>query len=115
LLELGHSVIELRALMRSLAGGPASPMSPVSRALAATLQALAAWLATPREDTRRAAVFALQAAGQAVHAGLEHASGDAAGGNPARLAVALADLHSIHTSLLDQAPQRSPRGNHDAA
>jgi uncharacterized membrane protein YccC len=115
LLELGHSVIELRALMRSLAGGPASPISPVSRALAATLQALAAWLATPREDTRRAAVFALQAAGQAVHAGLEHASGDAAGDIPARLAVALADLHSIHTSLLDQAPQRSPRGNHDAA
>ncbi len=98
LLELGHAIIGLRALLRATGPGP------VAGALDGTLRALATWLAAPREDTRTAAIYATQAAGPAVRAGLEKAAGDDA----ARLRLALTDLHSIHTSLLDQAPQSLP-------
>jgi uncharacterized membrane protein YccC len=94
LLELGHSIIELRVMART-AGGP------VAAALAATLRSLAAYLEAPCEDTRTAAIYALQEAGPAVRAALDRAAGDDA----FRLRVALTDLHSIHTSLLDQVPQ----------
>lgn len=105
LLELGHSVIELRALLRAIGAGP------VAKALDGTLRALAAYLAAPREDTRTAAVYAVQAAGPAVRAGLEKAAGT----DVARLQAALTDLHSIYTSLLDQVPQPPLNGAPDAA
>ena len=105
LLELGHAVIELRALLRMTADGP------VARSCKATLQALAAYLAAPRDDTRTAAIYALRAAGPAVRAGLATASG----ADAVRLRLALTDLHSIYTSLLDQVPQPSLNGTPDAA
>jgi hypothetical protein len=105
LLELGHAVIELRALLQMTADGP------VARSCEATLQALAAYLAAPRDDTRTAAIYVLRAAGPAVRAGLATASG----ADAVRLRLALTDLHAIYTSLLDQVPQPSLNGTPDAA
>ncbi|WP_338771704.1 FUSC family protein [Massilia sp. METH4] len=104
LLEMGHSVIELRGLARDIGDGASG------RVLAATLQAIAAYLAAPREDTRTAAIHVLKDAGPAVRSALEHAAGDEA----QRLRLALTALHSIHTSLLDQVPQHHFDGTPDA-
>ncbi|HEX8605967.1 MAG TPA: FUSC family protein, partial [Pseudoduganella sp.] len=101
LLELGHAVIELRVLLHATGAGP------VADALDGTLRALAAYLAAPREDTRTAAVHAVQAAGPAVRAGLQRAAEAKADADAARLQAALTDLHAIYTSLLDQVPQQS--------
>jgi uncharacterized membrane protein YccC len=113
LLELGHAVIELRTLLRVTAAGPAA------RALDATLHALAAYLAAPREDTRTAAIYALRAAGVVVRTGLAamsaSASATTACADAVRLRLALTDLHAIYTTLLDQAPQPSTNGAPDAA
>jgi uncharacterized membrane protein YccC len=97
LLELGHAVLELRALLRD-AGD-----TDVARALASALRAVASYLRAPQPTTCAAAVDALLAAGPVVRAALADASPERA----QRLRVALTDLHSIHTSLRDQMPQPS--------
>ncbi|MBB3223245.1 FUSC family protein [Pseudoduganella umbonata] len=121
LLELGHAVIELRVLLQAGIG------SRVAHAVDAALQALAAYLAAPREDTRTAAIYALRAAGPVVRAGIAVASApvtasasasapvSTAGADAACLRLALTDLHSIYTALLDQVPQPALNGNADAA
>jgi hypothetical protein len=107
LLELGHSVIELRAL---IACAPASPASPVSAALRHGVALIAAYLRAPDHANCRAALDALLLAGAAVRLALPGAGAQRA----ARLHTALADLHSIYTSLLDQLPQTTGGPNHAA-
>ncbi|QGZ41740.1 putative membrane protein YccC [Pseudoduganella flava] len=87
LLELGHAVIELRALAR--ATGADAALDPA-------LRAVADYLRVPGEPSCRAAVAALQAAGPAVRTALAD--------DPSSLRAALTALHSIHTSLQDQLP-----------
>jgi uncharacterized membrane protein YccC len=87
LLELGHAVIELRALARE---------KDVQAALAPCLRAVADYLRAPGEPTCRTAVAALLAAGQAVRTAMAD--------DPPGLRAALTALHSIHTSLQDQLP-----------
>ncbi len=93
LLELGHSIIELRALAATYGAGV------LNTALNAALAGLAAYLRAPGPDTCRAAVDAVLATGPAVRAALALAPNDL------HLKAVVADLHSIHTSLLDQLPQ----------
>ena len=98
LLELGHAVIELRAL------NAASLDTAVRDSLAAALRRLAAYLRAPVAGTRAAAVAALLDAGRAIRGALPAAPPEQA----ARLRVALADLHAIYTSLLDQGDRHAP-------
>ncbi len=98
LLELGHAVIELRALS-------AASFAPTVRdGLAGVLRRLAAYLRAPVAGTRAAAVAALLDAGRVIRAALPAAPPDQA----ARLRAALADLHAIYTSLLDQGDRHAP-------
>ncbi|AXA91893.1 FUSC family protein [Massilia sp. YMA4] len=108
LLELGHAVIELRMLLAASMGGP------VRDALQAALARLAAYLRAPVAGTNAAAVAALLDAGTAIRAAL--ADGGCEAARAARLRTALADLHAIYTSLLDQADDHpDPTGAHHAA
>lgn len=104
LLELGHSVIEMRALIA------VSAPSAASAALQHCVAQLAAYLRAPDQPSCRAALAALQQAGAPVR----QAQDGAGGLRAARLQTALADLHSIYTSLLDQLPHL-PEGVHRAA
>jgi uncharacterized membrane protein YccC len=104
LLELGHSVLELRGLIAS------SERSAARDALQDCVLALAAYFKTPAQDNCAAAVGTVLRAGAAVRADLPGATPERA----ARLRTALTDLHSIYTSLLDQLPQAS-KGNPHAA
>jgi uncharacterized membrane protein YccC len=96
LLELGHSMIELRALIAT------SEPGPVQEALRRVVDELSGFLRTPASAAgaraRAAALDALLAAGPIVRAALPEASPE----RVPRLHVALTDLHSIYTSLLDQ-------------
>lgn len=94
LLELGHSTIELRELIA------ASEPSAARSALQDCVARFAAWLRKPGEANARNAVDAILQAGLHVRAALP----DAAPARALRLRTALADLHSIYTSLLDQLP-----------
>jgi uncharacterized membrane protein YccC len=111
LLELGHSTIELRELIAASEAGEAR------RSLEACVARFAAYLRRPDQERCRAAVDAILQAGLHVRAAL-------AASTPARaqrMQTALADLHSIYTSLLDQLPQApapaapSPLGEPDHA
>ncbi|MFM9438448.1 putative membrane protein YccC, partial [Janthinobacterium sp. CG_23.3] len=104
LLELGHSVIEMRALIAC------SPASPASAALQHGVALIAAYLRAPEPASCRAALDALLLAGAAVRQALPGADAQRA----ARLRTALADLHSIYTSLLDQPPQTTEGAHHAA-
>ena len=104
LLELGHSVIELRALIAC------SPASPASAALQHGVALIAAYLRAPDYAKCRAALDALLLAGAAVRQALPGAGAQRA----ARLQTALADLHSIYTSLLDQLPHTTGGAEHAA-
>jgi uncharacterized membrane protein YccC len=96
LLELGHSVIELRALIA------ASQPGLVQDALQRVVDELSRFLREPASSAgaqaREAALAALLAAGPIVRATVP----DAAPERQLRLHTALTDLHSIYTSLLDQ-------------
>lgn len=108
LLELGHAVIALRVLLAASSGGP------VRDALQAALARLAAYLRAPVAGTNAAAIAALLDAGTAIRAAL--ADGGCEAARAARLRMALADLHAIYTSLLDQADDHpDPTGAHHAA
>ena len=98
LLELGHAVIELRRLIDG------SPAGPARGGVQAVVGRLAAYLRAPSNGSGEAALQAILDAGAAVRAELP----DAAPQRRARLHTALTDLHSIHTSLLDQLSTGEP-------
>lgn len=108
LLELGHSVIELRVLIGE------SDASPARDALQHCVRRIAGYLRAPTPAACQDAVDAILQAGTAVRAVLP-AAGPA---RALRLHAALVDLHSIYTSLLDQLTSPlppAPEGNHRAA
>lgn len=108
LLELGHAVIELRALLA------ASHDGAVRDALRNVLRRLGAYLRAPVAGTNADAVAALLDAGVVIRAGLADPGCDPARAD--RLHTVLADLHAIYTSLLDQAaPITEPSGVPHAA
>ena len=110
LLELGHSVLDLRALI-----GDAAP-SAARSALQDCVSSLSAYFKAPTQQRCAAAVSAVLRAGAAVRAALPAAPGRAASshtsGRAARLRTALTDLHSIYTCLLDQLPQAGTGAPH---
>ncbi|AKU22068.1 FUSC family protein [Massilia sp. NR 4-1] len=104
LLELGHSIIELRALIATSAQGP------VATALQQAVDALANYFRQPERGRCELAITSLLHAGATVRTALPEASAARA----ARLQTALTDLHSIYTSLLDQMPQIQGEVHHAA-
>ena len=94
LLELGHAVIELRQLIAASDAGAGA----ASASLQQVVRQLAAYLHAPSNASGSAALQSILDAGSAVRAALPGASHE----RQARLKTALADLHSIYTSLLDQ-------------
>jgi uncharacterized membrane protein YccC len=88
-LELGHATIELRALLAT------SPASPARDALQRVLDTQSQHLRAPSAASNAAVRAAVLAASPVVRAALSDATAQ-------RLRTALADLHSIYTSLLDQ-------------
>ncbi|MBB3119558.1 FUSC family protein [Pseudoduganella violacea] len=104
LLELGHSIIELRALIATSAQGP------VATALQQAVDALANYFRQPERGRCELAITSLLHAGVTVRAALPQASAARA----ERLQTALTDLHSIYTSLLDQMPQTQGEVHHAA-
>lgn len=101
LLELGHSVLELRALIAE------AGRSEARSALLDCVSALASYFKAPTQERCTSAVGAVLRAGAAVRAALP----DAATGRAMRLRTALADLHSIYTCLLDQLPHAGSSAN----
>ena len=102
LLELGHSMIDLRALLATAKPGPVQEaLRRVAETLTCALRE-AASAAGPHGAAARAAGqaarTALLEAGPVVRAELPHAEPQ----RVPRLQAALTDLHSIYTSLLDQ-------------
>ena len=92
LLEIGHSVIEVRELVAtSKAPGAAT------QALGRCVASIAAWLRTRHDSDLQAALAATLQAGVCVRAAQAGAGAERA----VRLQTALADLHSLYTSLLD--------------
>lgn len=102
LLELGHSVIELRQL---LAASPAGA-SPVRNALELCVEQLAAYFREPTRARCEAVLYAILQSGPPVRAALA----DADPARQIRLQTALTDLHSLYTSLLDQMQQEQAPG-----
>lgn len=92
LLEIGHSVIEVRELVAtSKAPGAAT------QALGRCVAGIAAWLRTRHDVELQAALAATLQAGACVR----EAQAGAGAERALRLQTALADLHSLYTSLLD--------------
>ncbi|MGK5025277.1 FUSC family protein [Janthinobacterium sp. RB2R34] len=92
LLEIGHSVIEVRELVAtSKAPGAAT------RALGRCVASIAAWLRTRHDADLQVAINATLQAGACVR----EAQSGAGAERHVRLQTALADLHSLYTSLLD--------------
>ena len=105
LLELGHAVIELRQLIAT------SQPGPVPDTLKTVVRQLAIYLDTPSRASGEATLQAILQAGPAVREAMPQAEAQ----RKARLQRALADLHSIYTSLLDQLPQLPSTGESDHA
>jgi len=105
LLELGHSVIEMRQLI------DASAPSPARAALALCVRQLAAYFRSPDQRHGAAVLSAVLDAGPHVRAALAEEPSPT---RKLRLQTALTDLHSIYTSLLDQMPA-APLGEPDHA
>ncbi|MBA5607543.1 FUSC family protein [Duganella sp. FT3S] len=95
LLELGHSVIEMRQLIAATEAGA------VRNALQLCVDQLAAYFRAPDRASSAAVQYAVLQAGPPIRAALA----DATPVRQVRLRMALTDLHSIYTSLLDQMPQ----------
>ncbi|OFJ48036.1 fusaric acid resistance protein [Janthinobacterium lividum] len=114
LLEIGHSVIDLRELIAS-----ACANSRARDALQRCVDSIAAWLHTRGAAQLQGALAATLQAGAVVRAAQKDTAADAAATaehqqeQDLRLHTALVDLHSIYTSLLDNmAPGAGDR--HDA-
>ena len=105
LLEIGHSVIELRELIATARPGA------TRHALQQCVEHIAAWLRTRSDTALQAALAATLQAGAVVRAA--QAEVDASAERSARLQTALVDLHSIYTSLLDHMAPGA--GDHHAA
>jgi uncharacterized membrane protein YccC len=95
LLELGHSVIEMRQLIAATETGP------VRNALQLCVDQLAAYFRSPNRASSAAVQYAVLQAGPPIREALAEATP----ARQVRLRTALTDLHSIYTSLLDQMPQ----------
>lgn len=93
LLEIGHSVIELRELIATARPGA------TRHALQQCVEHIAGWLRTRSDTALQAALAATLQAGAVVRAAQTQV--DASAERRARLQTALVDLHSIYTSLLD--------------
>ncbi|HJV02057.1 MAG TPA: FUSC family protein [Burkholderiaceae bacterium] len=104
LLELGHSVIEMRQLIAATEAGA------VRNALELCVDQLAAYFRAPDRASSTAVQYAVLQAG----APIREALADATPARQARLRMALTDLHSIYTSLLDQM-RHIPGDTHHAA
>jgi uncharacterized membrane protein YccC len=104
LLELGHSVIEMRQLIAVTEAGA------VRNALQLCVDQLAAYFRAPNQVSCAAVQYAVLQAGPPVRAALA----DATPARQVRLQTALTDLHSIYTSLLDQMPQAPGETEHAA-
>jgi uncharacterized membrane protein YccC len=100
LLELGHAVIELRQLIAASDHGAGD----VRESLQLVVRRLAAYLRAPANGSGQAALQSILDAGSTVRAALPGATHERQG----RLHTALADLHSIYTSLLDQLSTGEP-------
>jgi len=105
LLELGHSVIEMRQLIA--ASGP----SPVRNALTLCVDRLTDYFRDHSRDKGEAVLDAILRAGPHVRNALAEETSEP---RRQRLQTALTDLHSIYTSLLDQLPA-NPQGEPDHA
>jgi uncharacterized membrane protein YccC len=92
LLELGHAAIELRQLIAASHAGSARD------SLEKVLRQLAGYLDAPSRTAGEVTLQSILEAGTAVRAALPDAHPE----RRARLHMALTDLHSIYTSLLDQ-------------
>jgi uncharacterized membrane protein YccC len=105
LLELGHSVIELRQLVATSQAGP------VRNALQLCVDMLARYFRAPSRGSAEAALTVILQAGATIRAALPEATPE----RRIRLHTALTDLHSIYTSLLDQHPNTEQGVPHHAA
>jgi len=94
LLEIGHSVLELRDLIATSSAGATDE---AVQALQRCVDSITGWLRTRSETDRQTALAAILHAGSAVRG----AQAKCAPERAVRLQTALADLHSIYTSLLD--------------
>ena len=92
LLEIGHSVIEVRELVAT-----STALGAATQALGHCVASIAAWLRTRRDGDLQAAIEATLRAGACVREAQLGAGAERA----LRLQTALADLHSLYTSLLD--------------
>ncbi|HEU4843138.1 MAG TPA: FUSC family protein [Burkholderiaceae bacterium] len=104
LLELGHSVIEMRQLIAATEAGA------VRNALQLCVDQLAAYFRAPGQASCAAVQSAVLQAGPPVREALAEATP----ARQVRLRTALTDLHSIYTSLLDQMPQVPGETDHAA-
>lgn len=100
LLELGHAIIELRQLLASSRPGP------VADSLRQVVLRLAAYLEAPQRFHGQLALEAVLQAGTAIRSALPAAEQE----RQQALHTALADLHSIYTSLLDHLSTREHPG-----
>ncbi|HEY4318767.1 MAG TPA: FUSC family protein [Herbaspirillum sp.] len=105
LLELGHSVINMRELM------PLSPSAEVRAALQRCIAGISAFLRAPTGGNRAAVIEAILEAGRLVR---EERPGAAAERLP-RLNMAYADLHSLYTLMLDHEQLVSAEGENRVA
>ncbi|MFM2087497.1 MAG: hypothetical protein RLZZ237_2366 [Pseudomonadota bacterium] len=98
LLEIGHSVLELRDLIATSSAGATDQ---AVQALQHCVDSITGWLRTHSETDRQTALAAILHAGSAVRGAQAKCPPERA----VRLQTALADLHSIYTSLLDNMAQ----------
>jgi uncharacterized membrane protein YccC len=91
LLELGHSVINMRQLI------PLSPSTEMRAALQRCIGHIAAFLRSPNQRNRNAVVEAILESGRLVREARPTASAE----RIPRLNMAYADLHSLYTLMLD--------------
>jgi uncharacterized membrane protein YccC len=105
LLELGHSVINMRELI------PLSPSAAMRAALQRCVTGIAAFLRSPTARNRDAVVEAILQSGRQVR---EERLGASAERMP-RLNMAYADLHSLYTLMLDHEQLTPAEGEHRVA
>jgi uncharacterized membrane protein YccC len=106
LLELGHSVIELRQLLAS------SQPDPVRNGLQLCVAELAGYFRAPSPHAADRVLYVVLQAGATIRADL--ALPQTSPERRQRLHTALTDLHSIYTSLLDQQPTNQGVPGHAA-
>jgi uncharacterized membrane protein YccC len=104
LLELGHSVINMRKLI------PLSPSADMRAALRRCIAGIAAFLRAPTEGNRAAVIESILRSGRLVREARPTATAE----RVARLNMAYADLHSLYTLMLDHTQLTPTGGEHRA-